>query len=81
MADPFPLSGDLVTGPGDAAAQRAPAAECCCGGELCQVPLPADLAALSGREAIWVHTGNGDIRCYPESSIPEDAAATADPIT
>lgn len=33
----------------------------------------------SDRKAIWVH-GNGDTRCYPESSSPEDAAATAEPI-
>ena len=69
-----------MTGPGDVPVRLGPAAECCCGAELRQVPLPADLAALSGRKAIWVHAGTGDTRCYPESSSPEDAAATAEPI-
>jgi hypothetical protein len=64
-----------VNGPGDVTVS---AAECYCGAELRQVPLPADLAVLSGQQAIWVHAGNGDTRCYPES--PEDAAATAEPI-
>jgi hypothetical protein len=62
-----------VTEPTDVTIHLVPTAECCCGAESRQVPLPADLAALSGRKAIWVHAGNGDTRCYPESSSPEDA--------
>lgn len=56
-----------------------PGPECFCGSEIRKVPLPADLAALSGRKSIWVHPHNGDTRCYPESASPEDAAATAAP--
>jgi hypothetical protein len=63
--------------PGKPAARRT--AECCCGQQLREVRLPADLAALAGRKTIWVHAGTRDILCYPDSSSPEDRAATAEP--
>jgi hypothetical protein len=53
--------------------------ECCCGAELRTLLLPAELAAVFDTQAIWVHAETGDTRCYPESSSPEDAAATAEP--
>jgi hypothetical protein len=59
---------------------KVPGPECCCGAELRRVPLPAELAEVFDMEAIWVHAGTGDTRCYPESSSPEDAAATAEPV-
>jgi len=55
-----------------------PGSECCCGGELKEVPLPRDLQALSGKTSLLVHVESGDTRCYPDS--PEDQAATAEPI-
>lgn len=56
-----------------------PGPECYCGAELKRVPLPADLAALSGGAFIWVHVENGDTRCYPEAVNPKDRAATGEP--
>lgn len=53
---------------------QPPGPECFCGAELREVPLPADLAALSGQETIFVHAGSGDTRCYPD-----DPACTAEP--
>lgn len=44
-----------------------PGPECMCGAELRRIPLPADLAELSGRESIWTHTETGDTRCYPDT--------------
>lgn len=43
-----------------------PGPECLCGAELRRVPLPTDLAELSGRESIWTHVETGDTRCYPD---------------
>jgi hypothetical protein len=56
-----------------------PGPECYCGSELRKVPLPVDIAPMAGVTSIWVHVYNGDTRCYPESSNPEDAAATGEP--
>lgn len=36
--------------------------------------------AVYAEHSKWVHAGTGDTRCYPESSNPEAAAATAEPI-
>lgn len=52
--------------------------ECCCGGPIREVVLPLDIAKLSDRRTIWVHTESGDTRCYPGS--PLDALCTAEPI-
>jgi hypothetical protein len=65
--------------PEEARTLSAPGPECYCGAELRSVPLSPDLAALSGEKILWVHVATGDTRCYPESSSPEDAAATAEP--
>ena len=43
-----------------------PGPECICGAELREVPLPPDLAALSGRDKLLVHAESGDTRCYPD---------------
>jgi hypothetical protein len=59
--------------------ETKPGPECFCGAELKSVRLPADLAVLSGRTTIWVHTETGDTRCYPNSANPKDAAATGEP--
>jgi hypothetical protein len=57
-----------------------PGPECVCGSELKPVPLPSDLAVISGQESIWVHAETGDTRCYPESDDPEVLAATGEPL-
>jgi hypothetical protein len=59
---------------------EVPGPECSCGAGLRRVPLPAGLAGVFGEDAVWVHVGTGGTRCYPESSSPEDAAVTAEPI-
>jgi hypothetical protein len=59
-----------------AAMAREPGPECVCGAELKQVPLPADIAALAGVPAIWVHAESGDTRCYPD----QDDLCLAEPL-
>ena len=59
---------------------EVPDPECSCGAGLLRVPLPAGLAGVFDTEAVWVHAGTGDTRCYPESPSPEGAAATAEPV-
>jgi hypothetical protein len=61
-------------------AHPKPGPECVCSAELKRVPLPADLATISGQESIWVHAETGDTRCYPESDNPEVRAATGEPL-
>jgi hypothetical protein len=59
----------------EARTSAEPGPECYCGEELKEVPLPGDLAELSGRKMIWAHVHSGDTRCYPD----EDEKATAEP--
>lgn len=57
-----------------------PGPECMCGAELRKVPLPADLAALSGQGSIWTHVVTSDTRCYPDAADAESRAVTAEPL-
>jgi hypothetical protein len=62
------------------ASHPPPGRECVCGGELKQIPLPADIIALAGQRYILIHVETADTRCYPDSDSPGERAATAEPL-
>jgi hypothetical protein len=57
-----------------------PGPECICGAELKRVPLPEDIAEMSGEDEILIHVETGDTRCYPDHPDQESRACMAEAI-
>jgi hypothetical protein len=49
---------------------------CVCGLSVEEITLPKGIAALSGRQTIFVHVETNNTHCYPDADNEADRSAT-----